>query len=162
MSDFKNDPKHPFRDVALLDELDREILRQLSRDSSASYSKLGEMLGLSAAAAHDRVKKLKREGVIEGTVAVLNYSKLDRLFLAFVQLKIDAAKKKDQIASLSAITEIEEIHSIAGEFSLLVKVRTHDTNHMEMVFEKIYAIEGILSSQTIIAFKTYLERPMQV
>ena len=144
-----------------LDDLDYKILDQLCRDESPSYMSLEKSFGISAAAIHERVKKMKKSGVIKGTVALIDYSKLGPLFLAFVLLKIEGEKEKE-IDALSLIPEIEGIDSIAGEYSLLIKVRTRDTDHMELVFSKLYSIPGILGSQTIISFKTYLHRQVVV
>ena len=61
---------------------------------------------------------------------------------------------------MQKIHEIEEIHNIAGEYSLLCKIRASDTDHMERVFAKMYAIKGIIQSVTTVVFGTFVDRPI--
>lgn len=53
---------------AELDAIDRKILGVLAEDSGRSYTELSEIVNLSAPAVHDRVKRLKRDGVIKKTL----------------------------------------------------------------------------------------------
>ncbi len=69
---------------AELDAIDRKILSALAEDAGRSYTELSEIVNLSAPAVHDRVKRLKRDGVIKGTVAVLDGCKLGRTLLTFL------------------------------------------------------------------------------
>ncbi|MGP1395083.1 MAG: Lrp/AsnC family transcriptional regulator [Inquilinaceae bacterium] len=145
-----------------LDRTDRTILRLLSEDATVSNARIGEIVSLSAPAIHERLKRLKGEGVIRSITANIDAAKVGRAVLSFILLKTKGISKKNQVNKLSDINEIEAIYSIAGEFSLLLKVRTEDTAAMEEIYEQIYAIEGVESSQTIIAFKSFLERGTHV
>jgi DNA-binding Lrp family transcriptional regulator len=61
-------------------------------------------------------------------------------------------------ASLFALLRPEEIHSVTGESAMLVKVRTRDTQELDSVLERMYAIEGFTATRSYIALSTYLER----
>ena len=58
-------------DPARLDETDRKLLGLLAEDATRSYAELGRLLHLSAPAVHERAKRLRQEGVIRATAAVL-------------------------------------------------------------------------------------------
>src|SRR5580700_9212836 len=73
-------------DPARLDETDRKLLGLLAEDSTRSYAELGRLLNLSAPAVHERAKRLKREGVIRATAALLDGAKIGRPLLAFVHV----------------------------------------------------------------------------
>jgi len=145
-----------------LSDIDNRILNALVQDGSMSYAALGKLLGMSSTGAHERVRKLKEQGVIERFSAVINPEKVNRNFLCFVQLKLSDVDKAGKAAQLGHIVEIEEIHNIAGEFSLICKIRATDTKHMEEVFARIYAIEGIVQSVTTVVFSTFLDNPMRL
>ena len=66
----KNAP--PVDMSAELDRTDKAILRQLQRDASVSNVALAEKVHLSPPACLRRVERLKRLGLIEGVVALLN------------------------------------------------------------------------------------------
>jgi len=141
-----------------LDATDRKLLGLLAQDSTSSYSELGRALHLSAPAVHERVKRLKRDRVILGTVARLDGAKLGRPLLCFVQVITSTVKRARQVAALSSLPDIEEIHTVTGESGILLKVRTRDTHALEAVLVKIHAIEGVEGTRTQIALSSLLER----
>jgi len=151
--------RHDDRDI---DNTDLQILEIVTKDASTSSADLGKQIGLSSTAANDRLRRLKKEGFIKNIVAVIDPYRFSKDFLSFVRLKVDTKNKQGIIESLENITEIEEIHSIAGQFSLMLKVRTVNARVMEEIFEEIYAIPNIIGSETDIAFRTYVDRPPQL
>lgn len=140
------------------DDIDRMILSLLSEDGAMSYAQLGAQVNLSAPAVHERVKKLKKDGVIKGIVAKLDGEKLGRPLLSYVQVTANNIKKTDQVASLTQIPDIEEIHSVTGESRILLKVRTANPLALERVLEKINAIEGVTGTKSQIVLSTLLEK----
>ncbi len=49
-----------------MESLDRRIIQQLSKDSSASLTDLSEQLGVPSSTLHQRIKRLEARGVIKG------------------------------------------------------------------------------------------------
>lgn len=98
----------------------------LSVDATVSYAGLSSRLNLSAPAVHERVKRLKREGVIKATVALLDPIAIGRPLLAFVQVSTTNWDPTRQIVALSDLPEVEEIHTVAGGTAVVLKVRTAD------------------------------------
>lgn len=141
-----------------LDAKDRQLLAILAEDSSQSYAELGRQLHLSAPAVHDRVKRLKAEGVIIGTVAKLDSSKIGRPLLAFIHVNTSSWAVTRSILSLKALPEVEEIHTVAGDSAMLLKVRTQDTRSLESLLEVIHSIDGFTGTRSYIVLTPHLER----
>jgi DNA-binding Lrp family transcriptional regulator len=141
-----------------LDELDRKLLELLTENASLGYAELGRRVHLSAPAVHERVKRLKRDGVIRATVAVLDGAKIGRPLLAFVHVDTSSWAVTRHLLRLAELPEVEEIHTVTGESAMLLKVRTQDTQALEDLLERIHAIEGFKGTRSYIALSTYLER----
>jgi len=62
---------------------------------------------------------------------------------------------------LNEMPEVEEMHSIAGDTCILLKVRTQDAASMESFLEKVYSIPGVKGTKTNVVLSTFLERPVQ-
>lgn len=140
-----------------LDEVDRRLLALLQADASRPYAALGEAVGLSAGAAHERVRKLRERGVIRGTVADVDPVRIGRGVLAFIM--VDAtAWMGDSADAFAAIAEIQEAHIVAGSSSVLVKVRTSNTEELQRVLRKLFAIDGVSGTQAIVVLETFFER----
>ncbi len=131
--------------------MDRALLAELRRDATQPYAALGQAVGLSAAATHDRVRKLRERGVIRRTTIDVDPVAMGLPVLAFVLIEAGAWMGDESTsAALNAIEEIEEAHVIAGPATLLAKVRTATNTDLQDVLRRIYAIDGVTGTQTIV------------
>lgn len=142
-----------------MDQIDRELLAELQRDATQSYATLGQAVGLSAGAAHERVRKLRESGVIRRTAADVDPAAVGSSVLAYVM--VDSTSWMGESAdAFAALPEIVEAHIIAGSASVLVKVRTATTEQLQDVLRRIYAIEGVSGTQATVVLETFFERPL--
>ena len=144
-----------------LDAIDRKILGVLVDDATISYAELGDRVGLSPPAAHERVKRLRRSGAIRGTVALLDPKAVRKPLLAFVHVDTRGWGKTPELMAISEHPEVEEIHSVAGDSCMLLKVRTEDTRALEGLLARLYETPGVVSTRSYVVLSTYLERPVQ-
>ena len=150
--------KHPSRE---LDPIDRKILGVLVEDATISYADLGDRVGLSPPAAHERVKRLRRSGAIRATSAIIDPRAVKKPLLAFVHIDTTGWGKTPELMAISECPEVEEIHSVAGDTCMLIKVRTEDTRALEGLLSRIYETPGVVSTRSYVVLSTYLERPVQ-
>lgn len=141
-----------------LDAIDRKILGALAEDAGRSYVELSEIVHLSAPAVHDRVKRLKRDGVIKNTVAVLDGCKLGRTLLTFLVIDTSTYKATRDLLQFTSRKEVEELHTVAGDGCVLIKVRAADTESLENFLMEIQSVDGVRSVRSYIALSTFLER----
>lgn len=143
---------------AKLDEVDRKILGLLADDSSQSYAELSEVLHLSAPTIHDRVKRLKRDGVIKATVAKIDGCKVGRTLLTFILVNTKNVLSTKRLLTLSSLPEIEEIHTVTGDSSVMLKVRAQNTEGLEELLGKVQDIDGVESTRSYVVLSTFVER----
>ena len=134
------------------------IVGALATDASRSYAELSKIVNLSAPAVHDRVNRLKRDGVIKGTVAILDGCKLGRTLLTFLVIDTSSYNATRQLLTFANRPEVEELHTVAGDGCVLVKVRADDTESLESFLMEIQSLEGVRSVRSYIALSTFLER----
>ncbi|WP_431047204.1 Lrp/AsnC family transcriptional regulator [Streptomyces sp. P1-3] len=142
-----------------MDDIDRELVALLQQDATQPYAALGKAVGLSAGAAHERVRKLRERGIIRRTTVDVDPVALGRGVLAFVMVE-SSAWMGDSAADFAAIPEIQEAHVIAGSASILVKVRTATTEQLQDVLRRLYAIDGVSGTQATVSLETFFERPV--
>src|SRR5688572_10414640 len=105
-----------------IDALDRKLLGVLVEDATVSYAELGDRIGLSPPAAHERVKRLRRSGVIRRTAALIDPVAIGKPLLAFVHVDTQGWGKTGALLAFEQHPEVEEIHSVAGDTCMLLKV----------------------------------------
>ncbi len=147
----------------LPDAMDAKILSALAMDSRRSYGDVGAEVGLSTAAVHERVKKLIERGVIERFSLAVNPEKLGLHFTAFVAIRSERAQAcQDVAARLAELPALLELHSVAGEYDFIAKVRTPHAKALEAVLYQIKGIEGVARTTTTVVLSTPFEgRPMR-
>ncbi|MFI8961823.1 Lrp/AsnC family transcriptional regulator [Streptomyces sp. NPDC053493] len=142
-----------------MDHIDRSLLALLQQDATQSYAALGRAVGLSAGAAHERVRKLRERGVIRRTTVEVDPAAVGGGVLAYVMVD-STAWMGDSAADFAALPEVLEAHVIAGSATVLVKVRTTTTEQLQDVLRRIYAIDGVSGTQATVVLETFFERPV--
>jgi len=146
-----------------VDEIDRRLLAALQRDALQSYITLGEIAGLSAGSAHERVRKMREHGVIRRTAVDVDPAAIGRGVLSYVMVDANAwMGDAPTAAAFSALPDVLEAHVIAGGASLLLKLRSRSTEDLQAVLRDIYAVKGVTGTQTIVVLETFFERPVNV
>lgn len=149
------------QDARPLDTFDRKILGELARDAGLSYADLGSRVGLSAPAVHERVKRLRTTGRIRSTVAMLDGPATGKPFLAFVHVDSTGWGKTQELLALSKLPEVEEIHSVAGDTCMLLKVRCASSRALEGLLARLYALPSVKATRSYVVLSTFLERTPQ-
>jgi Lrp/AsnC family transcriptional regulator, leucine-responsive regulatory protein len=144
-----------------LDAFDRKILGELVRDANLGYSDLGKRIGLSAPAVHERVKRMKRTGAIRQTSVLIDPVAIGKPLLAFVHLDVRGWCKTPEQLAIAELPEVEEVHSVAGDTSMLLKVRTENSRALEGLLARIYEVPGVVATRSYIVLSTHMERPVQ-
>ncbi|MEX2501617.1 MAG: Lrp/AsnC family transcriptional regulator [Trueperaceae bacterium] len=141
------------------DAIDRRILAILRENGRASHAYVAKQVHLSAPAVGERIRKLEASGVISGYRAVLAPDALGLNICAFVAL---APKPGTQVADLVqrllALSEIEELHSVAGTYSYFAKVRVTDPVALDAFLDRLMMMEGVERTETTMVLRTSTER----
>lgn len=129
-----------------IDPIDKELIRLLQLDGRTPYSKLGPAVGLSQAAARQRVQRLVDRGVMQ-VVAVTDPTTLGFAVQALVALEV-AGDVRKVASSLGEWDEIEYVVITAGRYDLFLEVVCVDMAHLlELVNDRIRAIDGVVGSE---------------
>ncbi|VVT10442.1 Lrp/AsnC ligand binding domain-containing protein [Rhizobium sp. EC-SD404] len=135
-----------------LDRIDRKILRSLQVDGRLTNTELADRIALSPTATAERVKRLTREGYIEGYGARLSPAKLGRTLLVFVEVKLDRTTPDVFDAFAKAVKtsdDVMECHMVAGGFDYLVKARVAGMDaYRTFLSDVILSLPGVRETHT--------------
>lgn len=141
-----------------LDRKDFVLLEALQQNASQRLEDLARLVRLAASSVHDRIRRLEQLGVIRHWTVKLDASLIGLGVLALIGVR--ATKRcSELIGDLRAIPEIEECHSVAGELSLILKVRVANPQALLELSERLRQIPGIEQTETTIVLKTHIDRP---
>ena len=136
----------------MLDGNDLKVIKQLMQQARTTWAELGTLLGLSAPAAADRVRKLEEVGVIRGYTALINPEEIGCGLAAFIAVTLERAEQKTQFLNMvNTLPEILECHHIAGAEDYVLKIRCSGTRDLErLISEEIKSLPGMRTKTTVI------------
>jgi Lrp/AsnC family transcriptional regulator for asnA, asnC and gidA len=140
------------RSVTALDDVSKAIIEQLQQDGRRSYAAIGKQVGLSEAAVRQRVQRLIEAGVMQ-VVAVTDPIELGFARQAMVGIRV--AGPIDPVADrLAELDEVDYVVVTAGTYDILVEVVCESDEHLlELISDRIRAIEGVSATETFMYLK---------
>lgn len=141
-----------------MDSINLEILNILQEKARIPNVEVSRQVGLAPSAVLERIRKMEKQGVIDGYEVRLNPERFNSAQIAFVHIKTSAAKSDQVGKQLALIPEIQEVHFVSGSDCYLIKIRCADTIALgQLLQDKIIAIEGVLSTSTETVLSTVKE-----
>ncbi len=141
--------------TAKVDDLDLQILSELSNDASISVPRLSKKINVNSSVIYSRIKRLVKRKLIERFTIVVNDAELGYNVKALTGINMDSKKRDHIIEELFKIDGVREIAEVTGRFDILVTMYSKSLERMhKMVSEKIGRIDGIQSSESFIEMKS--------
>lgn len=135
-----------------LDRIDKKILNALQENGKMTNSKLSQIVGISAPATLERVKRLEQSGVISHFTAVVEPEKIGFSITAIVSISLSLSKLSSVAMIKERFAELEEVvacYQIAGANDFILKVIARDIKaYGEFMNRKLTRIEGIQQIQS--------------
>jgi len=141
-----------------LDDTDREILEILQEDARTPFSEIARRIDMSSATVHDRVNRMKDEGVITGYHASVDPKALGYGISALVGLRVKQGREQDTLDRLANIDGVQQLHLTTGEWDVVARVFAENADALrDLMFERITQMDGFDRSQTMVILGTPLE-----
>src|SRR5215510_13543851 len=141
-----------------LDAIDRRIVGALQADGRLSNVDLADKIGLSPSPCLRRVKRLEREGYIEGYRAALRRERVGLSFSVFLGVKIDGHANERAFAfekTVTAMPEVVACHMISGEADYLLEVVVPDLEaYQQFLVGKLLNLAVVREVRSNIAIQT--------
>ncbi len=144
-----------------IDDINLGILRILQRNARTPFLEIARAVGVSGATIHDRVRNMRKAGIIEGFTTNINFKKLGYEVTAIVSIildhpSLDLKKLKEDLLS---IPEVTEAHNLTGDTDLLLKIRTKSIDDLrDLLTKRIQYLQGVKRISTSIILDSPVDR----
>lgn len=151
-----------------MDDIDVRLLKEVQRDAERSSRDLAASFELSAGAVHKRLKRLKEQGFIRKTCALLDREKLGLDLLCFLFVRFKSNMRTDNMAKLQsalhALPAVLECYTTTGDTDAIIKVAVHDHNALKKLLRELAGtqevIERVHTAICLEELKSVTELPM--
>ena len=137
---------------------DEQLLSLLREDARASTAEIARKLGLSRTTVQNRIARLEQQGVIRGyTVRVDDELERDRI-RAHILITLRPKQMAAVVKSLQGMHEVRVLYSISGGHDLIALAVTASVGEMDVLTDRIGAIDGVERTLSSIILSTRIRR----
>ncbi|WP_454476341.1 Lrp/AsnC family transcriptional regulator [Agromyces soli] len=132
-----------------LDDIDRRIVAELSRDGRLSVRTLAERVHVSRTAAHNRLQALQRRGVISGFGAQIDRKAIGLDISALVVVRIGEVPWEQIAAKLATLPFVEKVQAVSGDIDIILTVSAPDHEQLsQAILRDIHDMPGVVSTRS--------------
>jgi len=131
-----------------MDKTDYKILSELMMDSTLSFVKIANKIGISPFTIRRRYEKMKKDGVIFNHVVSIDLSKIGYQGKAFLLIKTSPnGNKSDIISLLKKIRNIIVVTETIGPYDILAIAPISDLESIQMLLKEARKIPDVQNIQ---------------
>ena len=144
-----------------IDEKDKKILEILQENSSLSSHKISKKTLIPVTTVNNRIKKLRKSGVIRKFTIDVDKSKLGFGLVAYVfltvsleELKQENMKIKDLMKIIRNNTMVESVDNVTGDVDVVIKMLVRDINDLnDYVANTLSYYKGVEKTKTALVLR---------
>ncbi|WP_109300799.1 Lrp/AsnC family transcriptional regulator [Aquimarina sp. AU474] len=146
------------------DYVDQQILLHIREDARKPFSQIAEDLKISNSLVHQRIRKLKEQGVIRKAEFVIDEKKIGYRTKSYVGIRLREARYAESVVEgLKKIPEILECNYVSGNYAIFILIFAYDNQHLRRIlYEDVHHIEGVAGTDSFICFDTNFKRPVSL
>jgi Lrp/AsnC family leucine-responsive transcriptional regulator len=124
-----------------MDRIDRKLLNLMQRDASRTNVDMADEVGLSPSSCLRRTQRLRKSGVIDRIVAILNPAKAGRVIKALVtvELKLHGEQHMRRFLDIALTEEaVSHAYAVTGETDVVLMLRLRDMEEFDALCERLF------------------------
>ena len=138
----------------VLDDLDQELIKVLSKDARVSNRKIAADLGVTEGTVRGRVKRLQQEGMIAFT-AITSFGLANSAKMAIIGVQAEVDQVRDVASKIADMSAINAVMITMGRFNIMAFCVFNELDDLhEIASEQILSFPGVHHVESSIAVKT--------
>lgn len=131
-----------------IDQIDKQIIKKLEKNSRLSFRKIAQELDISTDTVSRRFKKLHNNGIIKPLIQI-NPTKIGYKATVFFSVSFISKQKLENIVEMiSQIPDIVLIINTSGHFDLWIMALIKNIEQIFSIQDELYKISGITEMAT--------------
>ena len=146
-----------------MDKKDAKILKVLKENAKLSTQQISKKTLIPITTVHHRIKKMEKEGVINGYTTIVDNKKIGKNIAAYVLVAVDYKLLKEKRISQHELAEklkkheiVEEVAMLTGVTDIILKIRVKDINELNgFVTRQLRNMDGIENTKTMVVLHEF-------
>lgn len=141
-----------------LSQTDQQLLSLLRENARTSTAQLARRLGVSRTTVQSRLERLERDGVISGYTVRVHDQHEHGHIRAHIMIAVHPKQQAAVVTALRAMPEVRSLHSVSGAYDLVAIAVVPAVGDMDVLTDRIGALDGVDRTTSSIVLSTKFER----
>ena len=141
-----------------LDDIDITILKALIKDARTNFAHIARTCNLSTTAITQRYQKLKRNGIITGTILTMHQDNKSQYFTA-IDIKAESNHETSIINAIKKIPGIRSCFKTIGKYDIHASIIVESVEQLDQIKNKIRQQKGVLKIEIGMGLDRYCSHP---
>lgn len=145
----------------MFDEKDEMIIAELKKNARVSTKDIAAHINIPRVTVHDRMRKMKQQGIIKSFNVSIDYKKIGygtEVFIFISFIPTPNVSQRELAQHIAQLPGVHEVHIISGEYDLLLKVRGRTLEDIgTLVVDRLRQLKGVNRTLTFACFETVKE-----
>ena len=128
-----------------MDQLDREILSILRRDSRTPYTEIADRVGTSEGTVRNRVEQLIEDGIIERFTVATRTGNVKAMIELSVDVNVDTAAVSARIVEWKPV---DFVWQVSGDEDIVLVADAADTAALNDLIARARELDEVISTKT--------------
>ena len=140
-----------------IDELDIKIIRELQTDARQSYRDIATKLKVAEGTVYNRVGKLKKEGVIKGFIADVDYGKMGYELVSLIGITVQGGKLPQVEEKIAEEPNVTAVYDVTGDYDAIIVAKFKDREGLNGLVKRTLAMEEVKRTYTMVVLNVMKE-----
>ncbi len=140
-----------------LDDIDRKLLGEISKDSKRSYRDLAKAIGVSTATVINHVQRLESAGVIRDYSVRIDHERLGYELTVITEIVVSKGKLLEMDREIAKIPNVCAVYDITGETDAMVVAKFKSRSSLSDFTKGLLAMPYIERTNTHVVLTTIKE-----
>ncbi len=140
-----------------IDKLDIEILIELQKDARKSLREIAEKLDVAEGTVYNRINKLKKMGIIEKFIPIINHSKLGFDLTAIIGITAEGKHLIELEEILAKEPNVTAVYDVTGEFDVIAVAKFKTREDLNAFVKKVAGLKHVTRTYTMLVLNVVKE-----
>ncbi|MEW6989542.1 Lrp/AsnC family transcriptional regulator [Colwelliaceae bacterium 6441] len=140
-----------------LDDIDLKILTILYENADITNKELASQIGIAPSTCLERVKRMKKNGIIKGAFIDINFKSIGGNIEAIAAIRLQPYSEEivnELRNDLLKFPEIVSLYHMGGSYDYFIHMSVKDSEHLrQFVFNAITSREAVTTVETSLIFE---------
>jgi DNA-binding Lrp family transcriptional regulator len=141
----------------VLDETDAEILKALTMDARLSSRQVAKQCGISIGTALSRIRKMEKEGIIQGYSALLDQEKLGYELTVVSDITVSKGRLLEVENEIARLPNVCCVYDVTGLIDAVIVAKFKNRRELSMFTKRLLSIPHVERTNTHVVLTTIKE-----